>query len=82
MAEATRTSPTGSGSTTIQDQAAASTCCGGPAPRGTDACCARDAGVKSTGGTGCGCGSAAPAAAAPKKTGFSHTGDVKASRGR
>ena len=46
---------------TIQKQAAPSTCCGGPAPTGTDACCARDAEVKSTGGAGCGCGSAAPA---------------------
>ena len=33
-------------------------CCGGPAPAGTDACCAHDAAVKSKGGTGCGCGSA------------------------
>ncbi|MFO0612108.1 MAG: hypothetical protein U0414_05960 [Polyangiaceae bacterium] len=30
-------------------------CCGGAAPTGTDACCARDAEVKSAGGTGCGC---------------------------
>ena len=52
---------------TTQTQAAPSTCCGGPAPTGTDACCARDAEVKSTGGAGCGCGSA-PAAPAPKKT--------------
>ena len=35
------------------------TCCGGPAPSGTSACCALDAEVKSAGGTGCGCGSAA-----------------------
>jgi hypothetical protein len=34
-----------------------STCCGGPAPAGADACCARDAEVKSAGGSGCGCGS-------------------------
>lgn len=33
-------------------------CCGGPAPTGTDACCTRDAEMKSTGGPGCGCGSA------------------------
>ena len=33
-------------------------CCGGPAPAGTSACCAKDAAVKSTGGTGCGCGPA------------------------
>ena len=43
------------------------TCCGGPAPSGTSACCALDAEVKSTGGTGCGCGSAA-ATPAPKKS--------------
>jgi hypothetical protein len=30
-------------------------CCGGPAPADTSACCALDAEVKSTGGTGCGC---------------------------
>lgn len=30
-------------------------CCGGAAPAGTDACCARDAEVKSAGGSGCGC---------------------------
>ena len=34
-------------------------CCGGPARSGASACCALDAEVKSTGGTGCGCGSAA-----------------------
>ena len=34
----------------------ASGCCGGPAPAGTDACCAQDAAVKSSGGSGCGCG--------------------------
>jgi hypothetical protein len=31
-------------------------CCGGPAPKDTDACCVLDAEVKATGGTGCGCG--------------------------
>lgn len=36
-------------------------CCGGPAPAGTSACCAKDAAVKSTGGAGCGC--AAPSKA-------------------
>jgi hypothetical protein len=30
-------------------------CCGGPAPAESQACCALDAEVKSTGGTGCGC---------------------------
>lgn len=39
----------------------ASPCCGGPAPEGADACCARDAEVKSAGGGGCGCNSASPA---------------------
>ena len=29
-------------------------CCGGPAPVGNSACCAKDAGMKSTGGCGCG----------------------------
>jgi hypothetical protein len=38
--------------------AAGSGCCGGPAPDGAGACCARDAEVKATGGTGCGCSSA------------------------
>jgi hypothetical protein len=47
-----------------QTQAAPSTCCGGPAPTGANACCAKDAEVKSAGGTGCGCGSA-PTTAAP-----------------
>jgi hypothetical protein len=30
-------------------------CCGGAAPQGADACCALDASIKSTGGSGCGC---------------------------
>jgi hypothetical protein len=48
-------------------QPAPSSCCGGPAPAGADACCARDAEVKSTGGAGCGCHPAQPAAAAASK---------------
>lgn len=32
-------------------------CCGGPAPRSVDACCAEDASAKAQGETGCGCGS-------------------------
>jgi hypothetical protein len=57
-------------STTQTDAAVPSACCGGPAPTGIEACCARDAEVKSTGGTGCGCGSVPKSAApAPKKTG-------------
>jgi hypothetical protein len=30
-------------------------CCGGPAPAGTGACCARDAEAKTAGAAGCGC---------------------------
>lgn len=30
-------------------------CCGGEAPAGSSACCALDAEVKSSGGSGCGC---------------------------
>ena len=44
-----------------------STCCGGPPPTDADACCARDAEVKSTGGPGCGCGSV-PATPAGRQT--------------
>lgn len=35
---------------------AASGCCGGPAPSGSDACCAQDAIAQAEGRTGCGCG--------------------------
>ena len=38
-----------------QRKAAQSGCCGGAAPQGADACCALDADIKSTGGSGCGC---------------------------
>jgi hypothetical protein len=74
MADATRTQPLTSGAperhaSTTQTHAAPGTCCGGPAPTGADACCARDAEVKSTGGAGCGCGPAAAPAAPAKKTG-------------
>ncbi|OYX15569.1 MAG: flavoprotein [Rhizobiales bacterium 32-66-8] len=34
-------------------------CCGGPAPKDVEACCADDAGAKAEGKSGCGCGSAA-----------------------
>ena len=34
---------------------AQSGCCGGAAPQGTEACCALDANIKATGGSGCGC---------------------------
>jgi hypothetical protein len=51
----------------VEQASPANACCGGPARQGTNACCARDAEVKSAGGSGCGCGSAPPAPA--KKTG-------------
>jgi hypothetical protein len=38
-------------------QDASNGCCGGPAPQSSSACCALDAEVKATGGSGCGCGS-------------------------
>lgn len=34
---------------------AQSGCCGGAPPQGADACCALDADIKSSGGSGCGC---------------------------
>lgn len=65
MSETTHTQITPSGAPVgASSHAAPSTCCGGPAPANADACCAKDAEVKSSGGTGCGCGSA-PAQAAP-----------------
>lgn len=45
---------------------APTSCCGGAAPGGTDACCALDAEVKASGGSGCGCGTTAPS---PKVSG-------------
>jgi hypothetical protein len=56
-----------SGAVSTRRKDAEPTCCGGPAPSGTDACCARDAEVRSTGGAGCGCQST-PDAPAAKKT--------------
>lgn len=53
-----------SGSSNDTTQEAASGCCGGAAPKDSGACCARDAEVKQSGGTGCGCGTK-PAAPAP-----------------
>ena len=50
------------------NQVGPSGCCGGPAPIGTDACCAQDAEVKSAGAVGCGCGTSAPRAAAHNRT--------------
>lgn len=53
------------------DAGASTGCCGGPAPQGADACCALDATVKASGGSGCGCGpktdEAGPERAAAKK---------------
>jgi hypothetical protein len=40
---------------TSRGQEAQAGCCGGAAPQGADACCALDANIKSTGGSGCGC---------------------------
>ena len=45
---------------------AATGCCGGAAPARADACCALDADVKASGGSGCGCGKPA---ASPKASG-------------
>ncbi|MEO7323561.1 MAG: FAD-dependent oxidoreductase [Dokdonella sp.] len=42
--------------------ASASSCCGGPAPAGVEACCVKDADAKAAGESGCGCD--APKAAA------------------
>lgn len=47
-------------------QDAQGTCCGGAAPKGSDACCALDAVVKSAGGSGCGCSTQPPAATKKK----------------
>jgi hypothetical protein len=45
----------------------AASCCGGPAPADSDACCVQDAEAKAAGQAGCGCESTdvEPAAAAP-----------------
>ncbi len=42
-------------------------CCGGPAPRGTVGCCARDADLKAAGGAGCGCGTPVPVPPTPAR---------------
>jgi hypothetical protein len=39
----------------VEGGAAASGCCGGPAPVGIEACCVEDASAKIAGKTGCGC---------------------------
>lgn len=51
----------------VREHKAESTgCCGGPAPAGTNACCAEDAAAKVAGGSGCGCGSPAVEPPRPK----------------
>ena len=44
------------------DRKAPSACCGGPAPKQSDACCVKDADAKEAGESGCGCGTARPSA--------------------
>lgn len=44
---------------------AAAGCCGGPAPAGADACCAKDAEAKAHGESGCGCCATTPASTEP-----------------
>jgi hypothetical protein len=39
----------------LEGSAAASGCCGGPAPPAVDACCVDDAVAKEAGKSGCGC---------------------------
>jgi RNA polymerase sigma-70 factor, ECF subfamily len=55
--------------TTSTTSPAATGCCGGAAPKDSGACCALDAEVKQSGGTGCGCSSKAASAPAPAKKG-------------
>jgi thioredoxin reductase len=49
--------------------AAATGCCGGPAPAGAAACCVKDADAKAAGLDGCGCGTTAVASAEPVAAG-------------
>lgn len=44
------------------EERSAGRCCGGPAPAGVSACCARDADAKAAGEAGCGCASGRAAA--------------------
>lgn len=39
----------------------AAACCGGSAPKDSDACCVKDASAKAAGASGCGCSTAVPA---------------------
>jgi glycine/D-amino acid oxidase-like deaminating enzyme len=47
---------TGVCSRPVAEAGAATSCCGGPAPAGEDACCRSDADAKAAGLEGCGCG--------------------------
>jgi hypothetical protein len=60
------TSPSTMTDTTVPSAAG---CCGGAAPEGTGACCARDAEVKATGGSGCGCSAQASPAPTAARSG-------------
>jgi hypothetical protein len=51
-----------------QASAAASSCCGGPAPADINACCADDAAAKAKGDAGCGCASTTSAPSVSKAT--------------
>lgn len=52
-AKPTETTTTTTSSST---EIASTGCCGGPAPKGSSACCALDAESRTAGGSGCGCG--------------------------
>jgi hypothetical protein len=54
---------------TLSSAREAGGCCGGPAPEGASACCARDADVKAAGGDGCGCGTTLAPAPKPAANG-------------
>lgn len=43
----------------LPETESAAACCGGPAPKAADACCAKDAEAKAAGASGCGCSTAA-----------------------
>ncbi|KAB2910939.1 MAG: RNA polymerase sigma factor SigZ [Kofleriaceae bacterium] len=64
MKESIEVNPTETTTNTTAETASTG-CCGGPAPKDASACCALDAEVKATGGSGCGCG-AKPAATTKK----------------
>ena len=66
IAQRTNTELTAAGQLTDGRQGPpANACCGGSAPKGMNACCARDAEAKSAGAGGCGCGTT-PAVPATK----------------